>query len=151
MSAGAEHADVRVVDEHQDACAGVAASEADVVEPAVVQQGELAVGVELFRGGPEVAVDQCARTDTCATRATPAATSARRWTGPACPGSPRTRSARPWPPGSTTPDCPPARSPTTSATAGPASPRTSTSAAAQPAPAQPQRSAGPCSERPATT
>ena len=55
-----------------------------------------------------------------AIRATPAATCARPSTGPASPGSPRTRSARPWPLGSTRPGCPPGRSPTTSTTAGPA-------------------------------
>ena len=43
FSAGAEHADVQVVDQDEDGCAVVAAADADVVEPALVPQGQLAV------------------------------------------------------------------------------------------------------------
>jgi hypothetical protein len=47
LSAAGEHADVQVVDQDQDVCAGVAAAESDVVQPAVVPQGQLAVDVYL--------------------------------------------------------------------------------------------------------
>jgi hypothetical protein len=42
-----EDADVELVDQDEDVGAGVAAADADVVEPAVVAQGEHAAGVEL--------------------------------------------------------------------------------------------------------
>jgi hypothetical protein len=58
LSAGAEHADVQVVDQDEHGCAGVSAAQADVVQPAVVPQGEFAVGVDLVVADPEVAVDQ---------------------------------------------------------------------------------------------
>ena len=83
--------------------------------------------------GPRPPVLFPARRVSCAIRTTPAETCARHWTAPASPGPRRTPSAGPWPPGST-PGPRPARSPTTSGTAGPASPRTSTSAAAPPTP-----------------
>src|SRR5688572_5788474 len=41
LSAGAKHADVPVVDQHEDLRAGVATAQADVVQPAVVPQREL--------------------------------------------------------------------------------------------------------------
>jgi hypothetical protein len=43
---GVEDADVAVADEHQDAGAGVAAAQPDVVQPAVVPQGDDAAGVD---------------------------------------------------------------------------------------------------------
>ena len=58
LSAGAEHPDVPVVDQDEDGCAGVSATEADVVQPAVVSQGEFAVAVDLVVADPDVAVDQ---------------------------------------------------------------------------------------------
>ena len=58
MSAAGDDADVQVVHEEQDGCAGVAATETDVVEPAVVPQGQLAVRVDLVAADGEVAVDQ---------------------------------------------------------------------------------------------
>ena len=61
-------------------------------------------------------------------------------TGRASTGSPRTSSARPWPPGSTRQDCLPVRSPPTWGTTARASPRTSTSAADSPARRRQQRS-----------
>ena len=42
-----DDADVAVVDEHEDFGAGVGASDADVVEAAVVAQGEFAVLVDV--------------------------------------------------------------------------------------------------------
>ncbi|HEV8651831.1 MAG TPA: hypothetical protein VG276_21145 [Actinomycetes bacterium] len=42
-----EDADVSIVDEDEDVGAGVASADADVVEPAVVSQGEDAAGVDL--------------------------------------------------------------------------------------------------------
>jgi hypothetical protein len=58
LSAGVEHADVQVVDQNEHRCAGVSAAQTDVVQPAVVPQGELAFGVDLVVADPEVAVDQ---------------------------------------------------------------------------------------------
>jgi hypothetical protein len=58
LSARAQHADVQVVDQDEDGCAGVAAAQADVVEPAVVPKGQLAVGIDLVVADPEVAVDE---------------------------------------------------------------------------------------------
>jgi hypothetical protein len=49
---------VPVVDQHEHRCAGLSAAQADVVQPAVVPQGELVVGVDLVVADPEVAVDQ---------------------------------------------------------------------------------------------
>ena len=46
-----EDADLQVVGEDEDALAGVSSAEADVVEPAVVPQGDHA-GVDAGRGGP---------------------------------------------------------------------------------------------------
>jgi hypothetical protein len=42
-----EDADVAILDQDQDVGAGVASADADVVEPAVVSQGEDAAGVDL--------------------------------------------------------------------------------------------------------
>jgi hypothetical protein len=42
-----EDADVAILDQDQDVDAGVASADADVVEPAVVAQGEHAAGVDL--------------------------------------------------------------------------------------------------------
>ena len=42
-----EDADVSIVDQDQDVGAGVVSADADVVEPAVVAQGEHAAGVDL--------------------------------------------------------------------------------------------------------
>jgi hypothetical protein len=42
-----EDPDVAIVDQDEDVGAGVAAADADVVEPAVVSQGEDAAGVDL--------------------------------------------------------------------------------------------------------
>jgi hypothetical protein len=42
-----EDPDLELVDQDQDVGAGVAAADADVVEPAVVAQGEDAAGVDL--------------------------------------------------------------------------------------------------------
>jgi hypothetical protein len=42
-----EDADVSIVDQNEDVGAGVASADADVVEPAVVSQGEDAAGVDL--------------------------------------------------------------------------------------------------------
>jgi hypothetical protein len=42
-----EDADVAILDQDQDVGAGVASADADVVEPAVVAQGEHAAGVDL--------------------------------------------------------------------------------------------------------
>ena len=58
MPAAGEHADVQVVDQDEDGCGRVSAAHPDVVQPAVVPQGELAVGVDLVVADPEVAVDQ---------------------------------------------------------------------------------------------
>jgi hypothetical protein len=49
---------VQVVDRDEHGCAGAAAAEADVMQPAVVPQGEFAVGVDLVVADPEVAIDQ---------------------------------------------------------------------------------------------
>ena len=49
---------MQVVDQDEDRCAGVAAAQADVMQPAVVPQGALAVGVDLVVADPEVAIDQ---------------------------------------------------------------------------------------------
>src|SRR5688500_19899031 len=46
------------MDQDEGGCAGVSAADADVVQPAVVPQGQLAVGVDLVVADPEVAVDQ---------------------------------------------------------------------------------------------
>lgn len=47
-SVGGDDVDVLVVDVDEDGCAGVAAAEADVVEPAVVAEGEFSVAVGLL-------------------------------------------------------------------------------------------------------
>jgi hypothetical protein len=49
---------VQVVDQDEHRCAGVAAVQADVVQPAVVPQGQLSVGVDLVVADPEVAADE---------------------------------------------------------------------------------------------
>src|SRR4051812_30504855 len=46
LAAGGADPDVAVLDQDQDGSGGVAAADADVVEPAVVAQGELSVGVD---------------------------------------------------------------------------------------------------------
>src|ERR1700722_1504554 len=51
---GVDDADVEVADEHQDAGSGVGPADADVVQPAVVAQGELAVGVDAVGADPVV-------------------------------------------------------------------------------------------------
>jgi hypothetical protein len=58
LSARAEHADAQIVDQKEDGCAGVAAPQADVVEPAVVPQGQRAVGIDLVVADQEVAVEE---------------------------------------------------------------------------------------------
>jgi hypothetical protein len=49
---------VQVVNQNEHRCAGVSAAQADVVQPAVVPQGERAVGVDLVVADPDVALDQ---------------------------------------------------------------------------------------------
>ena len=49
-----DDADVQVVDEQGDCGAGQAGAEADVVEPAVVSQGDRAAGVDLVVPDPVV-------------------------------------------------------------------------------------------------
>jgi hypothetical protein len=51
-------ADVAIVDQDEDVGAGVAAADADVVEPAVVAQGEDAAGVDLVVADAVVGVLQ---------------------------------------------------------------------------------------------
>ena len=51
---GGDDFDVAVVDQHDDGCAGVAASDADVVEAPVVAEGEFAVAVDNVVADPEV-------------------------------------------------------------------------------------------------
>ena len=64
FAVGGEHSDVEVVDEDEDAGAGVAAADADVVESAVVPQGEYAGGVDaVVAGAPVAGVDRCAGRD----------------------------------------------------------------------------------------
>jgi len=53
---GVDDADVQVLDEHQDAGPGVGAADADVVEPAVDAQGQLAVFVHAVGADPVVGV-----------------------------------------------------------------------------------------------
>jgi hypothetical protein len=53
-----EDADVEVVGEDQDPVAGVASAEADVVEAAVVAQGDRAVVADAVVADPVVAVDE---------------------------------------------------------------------------------------------
>ncbi len=53
---GVDDADVQVMDEHQDAGSGVGPSDADVVEPAGVAEGELAVGVDAVGAAEGMAV-----------------------------------------------------------------------------------------------
>jgi hypothetical protein len=43
---------VQVVDQDEHRCAGVSAAQADVMQPAVVPQAELAVGVDLVVADP---------------------------------------------------------------------------------------------------
>ena len=49
---GVDDADVQVVDEHEDGGPGVGSADADVVQAAVVAEGELAVGVDAVGRGP---------------------------------------------------------------------------------------------------
>ena len=53
---GVDDADVQVADEHEDGGPGVGAADADVVEPAVVAEGEFAVGVDAVGADAVVAV-----------------------------------------------------------------------------------------------
>jgi hypothetical protein len=53
---GVDDADVQVVDEYQDGGPGVGPADADVVEPAVDAQGELAVGIDAVGADAVVAV-----------------------------------------------------------------------------------------------
>ena len=48
---------MQVVDQDEHRCAGVAAAQADVVQPVVVPQSELAVGVDPVVADAEVAVN----------------------------------------------------------------------------------------------
>jgi hypothetical protein len=50
--------DVQVVGQDEDGCSCVAATHPDVVEPAVVPQGQLAVGVDRVVADAEVAGDE---------------------------------------------------------------------------------------------
>ncbi len=50
------HADVQVLDQEQDVGSGVGSTDADVVEPAVVAQGDHAGGVDAVTADPVVAV-----------------------------------------------------------------------------------------------
>jgi hypothetical protein len=58
LSAGRDDPDVQVVDQDQDGLAAVAAPESDVVQAAVVPQGDLAVGVDGVVPDPVVPADQ---------------------------------------------------------------------------------------------
>ena len=49
---------MQVVDQDEHGCAGVATAHADVVQPAVVPERELAVCVDLVVADAEVAVDE---------------------------------------------------------------------------------------------
>ena len=53
-----EDPDVQVVDQHQYAGAGVPAADAEVMQAAVVPQGEFAVAVDAVAADPEVFVDE---------------------------------------------------------------------------------------------
>ena len=46
---GIDDADVQVLDEHEDGGSGMGPADADVVEPAVVAEGDFAVGVDAVR------------------------------------------------------------------------------------------------------
>jgi hypothetical protein len=52
-----DDAEVEFADEHQELCAGLGAADADVVESAVVPEGELTVGVDAGFADAEVLTD----------------------------------------------------------------------------------------------
>ena len=54
--AGVDDADVQVLDEEQDAGSGVGAADADVVEPAVVAEGDESGGVDAIGADAVVGV-----------------------------------------------------------------------------------------------
>jgi hypothetical protein len=56
---GVDDADVAVVDQHQDGGSGVGSSDADVVQPAVVAEGEFAVAVDHIAADPGLRLGLC--------------------------------------------------------------------------------------------